>query len=345
MAMPPVPVSTAHVVRKAVPIEVRTFGTVEASATVAVKSQIGGMLTNIHFAEGADVRQDDLLFAIDSRQVQAALKQAEANLARDTAQHTTAAKELRRQEELLQKGFAAEGSCDEARGAAEALAAAMRAAEAAIENLKLQLGYCAVKAPVAGRAGAILIHQGNIVKPNDTPLVVIHALRPVKVGFDVPQQHLPAIRRELAGGRLAVRVAPSADDPISETGGLDFIDNAVNPATGTIQLKGLFPNTDLRLWPGQFVSVVLTLAVETNALAIPSQAVQTGQKGAFVYVVKADGTVEDRPVVVNRTLDDEAVIDQGLNAGEQVVTDGQLRLRPGAKVQLKNSARDAASRS
>lgn len=337
-AGPPAAVTVADVAKKALPVEIRTFGTVEASATVAVRAQIGGLLTNLHFREGQDVKQGDLLFSIDSRPAEAALKQAEANLARDTVLQKNAESEAGRQEELLKKGLTSQDIRDQARTAADALAAAVRADQAGVDNARLELAYCSIQAPINGRTGRLMADPGNVVKANDTVLLTLNRIKPVYVSFAVPQGQLPAIQPRMAAEALPLRVfiPGGADQP--ETGALTFVDNAVDPRTGTVLLRGAFTNDNLRLWPGQFVNVVLTLAVQTEAVVIPSAAVQAGQKGVHVFVVKADMTAESRPITVQRTFDDETVVASGLAPGERVVTDGQLRLGPGVTVEIKSAA-------
>jgi multidrug efflux system membrane fusion protein len=281
------------------------------------------------------VRQGEPLFTIDSRPYEAALRLAEANLARDDAQFDNAKKEAARQEELLKKGIASQGEYDQAHAAADALAAAIQADKAAIERAKLDIGYCNISAPFDGRAGAMLVDQGNLVKVNDMALVTIDQIHPIQVSFSVPQGELPEIQKQMTSHKIAVKAVIPGQEAQPETGELTFIDNAVNATTGTIVLKGTFDNSQERLWPGRYVDVVLVLTEETDAIVIPARAIQTGQKGQYVYVIKPDMTVEDRVIEVERTLGREAVISKGLAADEQVVTDGQLRLTPGGKVAVK----------
>ena len=329
------PVTVATAEQKTMPVELPAFGNVEPLATVAIKAQITGLLSKIHVTEGQDVKAGDLLFTIDPRPQEAGLKQAEANLARDRAQLQNAAKEAARQKELWQKGLAAEDAWDTARTAAEALAATVRAEEAAVTNALLQLEYCFIRAPISGRTGDLLVRAGNLVKANDVNLLTIHQIHPILVRFSVPQQELPRIREQQAAGPLTVTAALSGDEREPEKGVLTFIDNEVDRTTGTLMLKGTFPNEDQRLWPGQFVNVVLTVAQQPQALVVPARAIQTGQQGAYVFTVKTNGTAELRPVRIDRTLGVQAIIARGLQPGEQVVTDGQLRLAPGTRVTIK----------
>ena len=359
----PVLVATAEV--KDMPVQVSGIGTVEAYATVSVKSLVSGALDRVHFTEGQEVQKEALLFTIDPRPFQADLQRAGANLARDTAQMKQAeanvaknqanaqiaAVEKRRAQALLEKGVAAKQQYDQAAAAADALDAAVRADEAAVENAraaiaadqaaieaaKLNLQYCYIRAPIEGRTGNLLVDMGNIVKSNDTAMVVINQVHPIYVSFSVPQRELPAIRNSAAAGKLPVEaMIPNDAGPASE-GTLFFIDNTVNTATGTILLKGIFDNRDGRLWPGQFVNVTVTLTTQHDAVVVPSQAVQSGQAGEYVFVVKPDMTVESRAITLGRNVSGLSVIENGLQPGETVVTDGQIRLVPGVLVQVKKS--------
>jgi multidrug efflux system membrane fusion protein len=334
---PAVPVTVGIVTQKSVPLQILVIGTVEPSATVAVKAQIGGTLTRIHFTEGQDVKKGDLLFTIDPRPYEAALKQADAILARDRTQYENARAEERRYEELVKKGYVAQTQYEQVRTNAAALEAVVQSSGAQVENARLQLAYCTIRSPFSGRTGGLSVYEGNLIKANaDTAMVTINQIQPVNVSFAVPERTLPEIRKYMAGGALKVEALLSKNDANPLQGNLAFIDNAVDAATGTIRLKGSFVNSDRKLWPGQFVNVVLTLATQKNAVVVPTQSVQTGQKGQFVFVVKADSTVEVRPVVASRVFGEETVIESGLTASEKVVTDGQLRLAPGAKVEVKD---------
>ena len=333
-----VPVTVSTVIQKTVPIQLRAIGNVEAYSTVSVKSQIGGELIRIHFKEGQDVKKGDILFTIDPRPYEAALKQAEANLARDTAQLENARVDARRYGELVSKGYVAQQQYDQIQTNAAALEATVLADKAAVENAKLQLSYCFIHAPLNGRTGSLLSHQGDMIKANaDNPMVVINQIQPIYVTFSIPEQHLREIKRYMAKGKLKGEAIIPGDENSPVQGIVTFVDNTVDTSTGTIKLKGTFENKEKRLWPGQFVNVVLTLTTQPDAIVVPSQAVQTGQQGLYVFVVKSDLTVESRPVVTGRNLDGEVVIEKGLAPGEQVVTDGQLRLVPGAKVEIKST--------
>ena len=362
---PAVPVTVSDVATRDVPIQVRAIGNVQAYATVSVLSLVGGELFRIHFTEGQDVKAGDLLFTIDPRPVQAALQQteaqlaqhqaqvaqAQANLVRDTAQHENAKIEEDRYKRLVEGGFVAREQYDQIRTNEQSLAATIEADRAAVstaravvqadqamvENARLQLSYTEIRAPIDGRTGNVLIHQGNVVKANDVgnPLVVITRIHPIYVTFSVPEQYLDRIKRYRAAGELGVEASVQVPADRAVRGELSFINNVVDTTTGTIQLKATFQNADNALWPGQFVNVVLTLTTERGALVVPSRAIQPGQQGPYVFVVKPDLTVENRPVVVAFADGPNSVIAKGLAAGERVVTDGQLRLLPGTRVEIK----------
>lgn len=341
-ARPPAPVTVAKVVRKTVPVRIDSIGNVEAYSTIQVKSQIGGQLMKVHFREGQDVKKGDLLFTIDPRPYEAQVKQAEATLAKDTAQMEYAHEESRRYEELVRKGYAARDQYDQIRANATALDATVKADKALLDNARLQLTYCYIYSPITGRTGALLSNEGNVIKANaDTAMVTIQQVEPIYVDFSVPEQYLPLIKKYMAQGKLAVQATPDLKEGTVEDGLLTFVDNSVDASTGTIKLKGTFVNGDRKLWPGQFVNVKLTLTEQPDAIIVPSSAVNTGQDGEYIFVVKNGNTVEQKPVTVERTLDDESVIEKGLLPGETVVTDGQLRLGPGAKVMIKNPDQEA----
>jgi multidrug efflux system membrane fusion protein len=332
------PVTAATVIQKAVPIQLRAIGNVEAYSTISVKSQIEGVLTRVHFKEGQYVNKGDILFTIDPSPYEAALKQAEANLAKDNAQLENAHKEVSRYEDLVKKGYVAQEQYDQIRTNAAALEATVNADKALVENAHLQLKYCYIYSPINGRTGNLIANEGNLIKANaDNPMVTINQIQPIYVTFSVPEQYLNEIKKYMADRKLNVEAFISKEDVMPEQGVLTFIDNTVDMATGTIKLKGTFANKGKLLWPGQFVNVFLTLTMQPNAIVIPSQAVQAGQSGVYVFVIKSDLTAESRPVVVARSLDGESVIEKGLQPGEKVVTDGQLRLVPGAKVEIKTS--------
>ena len=331
----PVPVTIGAAVQKSIPIQARAIGTVEAYSTVSVKTMIGGQIRKVGFSEGQDVRKGDLLFEIDTAPYQAALKMAEAARARDIALKDNAEREVRRYASLVEKELVPRQQYDQFASSAAALEATVQADTAAIENARVQLAYCFIRSPIDGRTGSLLVQSGNVVKANDATLVTINQVTPIRVSFFIPEQYLADVRKYKAAGTLKVEAVPQDGKAGAVSGTLSFIGNAVDPATGTIQLKGTFPNTDRRLWPGQFANVVLTLAVRSDAVVVPSQAIQTGQQGQYVFVVRPDFTVEARTVATGEVFEGETVIVKGVLAGEKVVTDGQLRLVPGAKVEAK----------
>jgi membrane fusion protein, multidrug efflux system len=338
-----IPVLADTVIQKAVPVEIRAIGNCQAYSTVAVKSMVGGEISQVHFAEGKDVAKGDLLFTIDPRPFEAALKQAQANLERDRVQAENAKINAQRYEVLVAKQAVSRQQYDQFRTNAEALEATVRLDEAAVENAKILLSYCFIRSPIDGRTGNLLITRGNIIKANDITLITINQIRPIYVAFSVPEQNLAEIKNYRARGKSLKVAALLPNDATSpEQGVLTFIDNTVDKTTGTILLKGTFPNNKKRLWPGQFVNVGLTLTTQPNAIIVPFPAIQTGQQGQYVFVIKPDLTVEARPVVVNRTINNDTIIDKGLKAGERVVTDGQLQLVPGAKVEIKGSLNSSA---
>ena len=322
------------------PVQVSAIGTVQSIATVIIKSRVDGQIADVHFEEGQDVKEGDLLFTLDNRSFQAQLAQAEAVLQRDRAQLERAQLELKRQTELADRGVASAQKLEDAQMAEKVLQAAIRASEAAAENARVNLSYTAIRSPITGRTGSVILKRGNVVKSNDTttnavPLVTITQLRPIYVSFTIPERHLPDIRAALADSeRLpAVVTMPSQPDkPI--TGMLTFVDNQVDAATGTIALKATFANDDIRLWPGQFVNVNLTLGIQAHAVVVPSPTIQIGQNGPYVFVIKEDSTVELRLVRIDRTVGNRTVVASGLNAGERVVVDGQLRLNNGTRVTM-----------
>jgi len=335
----PVSVTAGTVIQKTVPVQVRAIGNVEAYSTISVKSQIEGVLTRVYFKEGQDVKKGDLLFTIDPRPYEATLKQAEANLAKDTAQLENARVEVSRYAELVKKGYVAQEQYDQIGTNAVALEATVNADKALVENARLQLKYCFIYSPITGRTGNLMANQGNLIKANaDNPMVTINQIQPIYVTFSVPEQYLSEIKKYMAGRKVKVEAYIAKDENHPEEGVLTFVDNTVDTTTGTIKLKGTFANQKKSLWPGQFVNAVITLTTQPEAVVVPSQAIQIGQSGEYVFVIKNDFTVESRPVIISRTLDGETVIEKGLQPGDKVVTDGQLRLVPGTKVEVKTSA-------
>jgi len=391
-----VPVTIDAAVSKSVPVQIRVVGTVQAYASVTLKSQLDGEIARIHIVEGQEVKKGDLLFTLDQRPFEAALlqaeanlgrdmaqlqqaeaavaqtmaaeKQAEANLARDTAQLENAMTQLRRYKGLIDDGAVSKELYDQVRTNAAALEAtiqadqaavtnaeaSIRAAQATVENIKavikadqavvenarVQLGYTTIRAPMDACAGNLLVRVGSAVKARDdtAQMLVLNQIHPIYVSFSIPEQYLPDVKKYLAAGSVRVQAFPRGQEGSPATGALTFVNNTVDATTGTIQLKATFPNQDGTLWPGQFVTVILTLTVQANAVVIPSQAIQTGQQGQYVYVMRSDLTVESRPITVGRTFGAETVVAKGIAPGEKVVTDGQLRLVPGARVEAKTAA-------
>lgn len=385
----------AMVLQKAVPVQIRAVGNVQAISSVTIKSQVDGQVLRVHFEEGQSVRKGDVLFTLDPapfeatlRQAKATLardtaqllqaeaavsqsraaeKQAEANLARDTAQLENAKAQERRYKSLIDDGAVSSEQYDTVRTAATAtmatveadraavantqaaiqaaqatvanVKAAIEADQAVVDNAQIQLGYTALRAPMDGRTGSLLVHAGNTIKARDdsSAMVMVNQIQPIYVTFAVPQKYLGDIKKYLAQGTVKVEVIPQSQvaDPVQ--GELTFVNNTVDSSTASIQLKATFANVDNRLWPGQFLNVVLTLTTEPNAVVIPSQAIQTGQQGPYVFVIKPDQTVDTRAVTVERTVGPDAVIQTGLTPGEQVVADGQVRLVPGARVEIRTS--------
>jgi membrane fusion protein, multidrug efflux system len=363
---PAAPVMVSKATLKSVPIEIQSVGNAEAYSSVSVKSQVGGELTVVDFKEGTDVRKGDRLFVIDPRTYESQVAQADATLAKDRAQLQAAqanlSKEIAQEEfaqaqakrysELLQKGLLAPDSAEQINAQAKAASEAVRADRAAIDSMqaniaadqaaldraKLQLEYCTIRSPIDGRTGQLIVKQGNVVKANDVELLTINQLHPIYVTFTVPEINLPLIKTRMAAGKVAVVVYLQGEDEAVETGTLSFIENIVDSTTGTIRLKALFDNRADKLWPGQFVRVVVRLNDSSNSIVVPVTAVQTRQDGKFVFVVKPDMTVEARSVLAGRTIERDVVIEKGLSEGESVVTTGQLRLVPGSRIQIKSSS-------
>jgi membrane fusion protein, multidrug efflux system len=327
-----VPVVAAKVERSTIPVELHAIGTGQAFQTVSVESQVAGIVKEVHYRQGQFVQKGDLLITLDKDPFLAALAQSEAALARDKAQAQLSQLELNRNDELYKEGIVSQGQHDQSLATSTAAQATVRADEAAIQTAKIQLSYCSIYAPISGVTGAQLVSPGATVKANDVPiLVVINQVSPIYVNFSVPQQYLESIKRSMARSRLPVRATPPGGSA-AESGFLTFVNNTVDTTTGTIQLMASFPNADHRLWPGQFSNVVLELGEQQNVLVIPSQAVQAGQQGDYVFVVKPNMTVDVRQVKVGNIVNSRTEVLQGLSAGESVVTDGQVRLVPGTKV-------------
>lgn len=360
---PPVPVTVGEVLEKTIPVQLTAVGNAMAYTTVGIKSQINGQLVEVRFKEGQDVRKGDLLFLIDPRPFEAALRQTEAALnqrqaevrqalaavERDTAQLENSKVQERRYRELVSKELIAreqydtlntnmaamQATVEADRAAVENAKAALQAAQANVDNARLQLAYTTIYAPIDGRTGNLLVQNGNVLKANDdNPIVVINQVHPIYVSFAVPEQYLVDIKKYRALGPLRVVARPPRQQETLATGELTFVNNAVDQTTGTIQLKGTFANESNTLWPGQFVDVAMTITSRT-AIVVPSQSIQPGQQGPYVFIVKPDQTVESRPVTPGVRLGAETIVEKGVKAGERVVTDGQLRLVPGARIEAR----------
>jgi multidrug efflux system membrane fusion protein len=328
------PVAVSVAATKNVPVVIKAIGTAEPYNTVSVRAQVAGEITSIRFKQGQEVSQGDLLFTIDPRPYQAALEGALADLARDKATLKSAEDDVRRYGELIKKDYVTSQQYDQVVANANALKATVAADRAAVKNARINLGYCTVRSPITGRTGKVLVQPGNVINANNEPVVTINQITPIYVSFSVPERYLSDIRRHFARGTLGVEATSPDQGESSFQGKLSFINNTVDPSTGTILMKATFRNHEEALWPGQFVNVALTLAISENAVVVPSQAVQRGQQGEYVFVVKPDMTVELRSIQAGQRLDGDTVIRTGLDAGEKVVTDGQLRLFPGARVEI-----------
>ena len=331
-----VPVAIATSGKKTIPVEIGATGHVEALATVGIRSQVTGILKTVHFKEGEEVKAGDLLFTIDPRPFAANLAKAEAGLAKSKAELENARREADRYALAAQKGYVSVEQADQAATRVITQTATVKADQAALDTARLELEYCSIRAPFAGRTGELTSDPGNLIKANaDTPMVTINQVRPVQAAFTIPGQHLQEVFRYRASGELTVTatVKDASLPPI--TGTLAFIDNTVDPTTGVIRIKASFANRDHRLWPGQLLDLRLRLTERADCIVVPTQAVQVGQKGAYVYVVKDDGTVALRPVTTGMRHQGEVVIEEGLQEGEPVVIDGQMQLADGVKVEDK----------
>lgn len=326
-----VPVMIAPVERKTIPVQLHAIGTGKAYQSVSVESQVAGIVQEVHYHQGRFVKKGDLLVTLDKSSFVAALSQTQAALARDKAQAQYNEAELQRSQQLQQQGVLSKEQYDQAVAASTSSAATVRSDEAAVQTAQIELSYCSIYAPISGVTGAQLVYPGATVKANDFPvLVVINQVSPIYVTFSVPQQYLEPIERAMPGSHLPVQATPP--NASAENGPLTFVNNTVDPTTGTIELMASFPNTDHHLWPGQFSNLLLDLGEQQNVLVVPSQAVQPGQQGDYVFVVKPDMTVDVRQVKVGQTVNNQTEVLQGLSSGEIVVSDGQVRLVPGSKV-------------
>jgi multidrug efflux system membrane fusion protein len=340
---PPVPVTVAAVQQQTMPVALHAIGNVEAYSTVAVKARVGGQILEVNFREGQPVKKGEILFRIDPRPFEAALRQAEANALRDRAGRDQARSQAKRYQELLDKNFISKEAYAQIRTNAETAEATAKASQAALENARLSLEYCTIRSSLDGYVGRVLLQAGNVVRADDAaPLVVINQVRPIYVNFGIPEQQLPEVRKRMAAAPLPAAVMPVDPQQPAPQGTLIFIDNAVDPSTGTIRLRAQFDNADAALWPGQFVNVSLRLYEQADALVVPATAVQTGPDGPYVYVVGDDLVADVRRVTVTRTDGERAIVEKGLAKGERVVTRGQLRLGPKTRVQIAKPAAEPA---
>jgi membrane fusion protein, multidrug efflux system len=329
-----VPVTVAKAEQKTIPINLTAIGSASAYSTVSVESQVNAELEEVHMKERQFVKKGDLLFTLDARPFEAALAQAQANLAKDQAQAELDQVQAQRYEALYRAGVGTKEQYDQMKSTWDAQEAAVHADQAAVVSAQLQVSYCSIYSPVSGRTGALQVYPGNIVKADSTPaLIVINQVNPIFLSFSVPQQYLGEVQKFMARGPLRVEATPYGETK-PEIGYLSFVDNTVDNTTGTVAMKATFQNADYQLWPGQFSNVLLRLAEDENAIVVPTQAVQTGQNGDYIYVVKSDMSVEQRTVKLGRTVGPDTVVLSGIQAGDTVVTDGQLRLIPGVKVQF-----------
>ncbi len=330
-----VPVTVAKVESKLIPIQINTYGTIEAYAVVPVKSLIGGQIIKATVISGQDVKKGDLLFSIDARPYEANLKQIEANMERDTVLSEDAERQARVKAELHRKNAVSEDDMFKTKAISESLKRAVKVDEANMDKAKLDVEYCSIRAPIDGRAGDILTDEGNIIKANDQTLIVIHQIKPVSVSFSVPQAYLNLIKKHIADKKLDVEVKAQNDTEPPVRADVEFLDNTVDPKTGTVRIEAKADNDAELFWPGQFVNVTVNMVSEKPVLVVPSRAVQPSQKGNYVFVVKPDSTVEMRIVAILRSAGGETALSQGVSDGETVVTDGHLKLVPGSRVEIK----------
>lgn len=330
----PVPVRVATATIVPTPVEFDTIGTVQTIASVAVKSRVDAVIDKVLIRDGQSVKAGNVMFQLDNRAAHAQVLLAEANLARDQAQLANAERDVARYKPLLSKNFVSRQQFDTSSTTAKALQATVEADQAQLDNAKVQLSYYTIAAPIDGRVGMVSIKRGNSIKANDVPLVTINQIKPIYVSFALPQNDLPELRNAIGRGPVTVRVLPQGDNGNLIDGKIAFFDNAIDTTSGTINVRAIFPNEDERLWPGQSVNVAVLVRMDPNALVVPPAAVQVGQHGNYVFVIKPDNIAETRPITVDRTVAGRAVVSKGLRAGEKVVTDGQLRLLDGTRVRI-----------
>jgi multidrug efflux system membrane fusion protein len=341
---PPALVVTAAATQQDVPVLLKAIGTMEASESVTIRTQISGELIKVAFREGQDVQKGALLFQLDPRTYQAAIRKAEATLSRNRVIMNNARKDYERYSLLVKDGIVTQEQAEGYRTKAESAAADVAADQASVDSAREQLAYCTITAPISGRLGILSVDRGNVVKANDTVLVTINKLTPIHATFTIPEKQLTEIKRHMSAGKVVVEAEVPGTTGVKEKGILSFIDNTVDSTTGTIRLKAAFDNSRKQLWPGQFTNLSITLTMKNNAIVVPSQAVQTGQNGQFVFVVKPDATAELRPVIASSVVQGVTVIDKGLQPGEQVVIDGQMRVVPGGKVEIKQPEKPGSAK-
>ena len=335
---PPAPVVVASVEQRDIPVQIAAIGNVEAYQTVQIRSQVNGQIQKVFFREGEDVRQGQELFQLDKRPFQADLEKAIGQMKHDQAQAENSRIQAERYSGLEQQGIVSHEQAEQIRAQSKADASAVEADKAAVDAARVQLQYADIAAPIDARAGVLMINLGNLVKANDTPfLVQLNQVTPIYVTFSVPEAHLDQIRRYFASGRLRVLAYPKGQSANPASGRLTFIDNGVDTTTGTFKLKATFQNKDRRLWPGEFVDVALELSTQKNAIVVPTKAIQTGQQGEYVYVVRTDSTAESRPVKTAGAYQNVTLVSDGLSAGERVIVNGQLRVAPNAKVVVQST--------
>jgi membrane fusion protein, multidrug efflux system len=338
------PVMTGVATQKDVPVNISSIGTVKAYSIVNITSRVDGQITRINVKEGQTVQKGQVLFIIDDRPYKAALESSMANLSRDRIQLEKAKKDAGRYSELFKKDYVTKEQVEQTQTNMDALEAAIKGDEAVVQNARLNLSYCTVTSPITGRAGSILVNEGNLIKGNDSsrPLMVINQIQPAYVEFSVPEQQLLYIQKQINNSTSQLEVqcySPDKPDDV-KTGQLSFVDNSIDVGTGTINLKAVFENSDNSLWPGKFMNVVMLLDIKKDAVVVPTAAVQMGQKGDYIYVVKNDNTVDYRDVIAGSSTDSYTVIEKGISSGETVVTDGQLKLAPGSRISLKSEGKN-----
>jgi multidrug efflux system membrane fusion protein len=334
---PPAPVVVSTAEQRDIPLQILSIGNVEAYQTVQIRSMVNGQIAGVHFKEGQDVRHGDLLFTLDKRPFQASLDQAVGNLKRDESQLANAQMQAGRYTNLESQGIISREQAEQLRTQAQSDSSAVEADKAAVEWARVQLSYTDIRSPIDARTGAVLIHLGNLVKANDTPyLVQLNQIAPIYVTFTIPETRLAEVRRFSAASLKVLAYAKGQTTDAAE-GVLSFIDNGVDPQTGTVKLKGTFQNKDRKLWPGEFVDVVLNLSTQKNAVVVPTKAIQTGQQGDYIFVVKSDSTAEARPVVTNGAYRNLTVVSKGVAPGETIIVDGQVRVVPNSKVVVQST--------